>query len=92
LSDKELITRLGRWTDHQVGTIQRFEAGEKDPTAQVWIELRPRADRRLICDGCGGEASGVHETSERWVAYGFRDDYFFFFFFFLKLRAAFPGI
>jgi transposase len=50
-----------------VGTIQRFEAGEKGPTAQVWIELRPRADRRLICDACGSEASGVHETSERWV-------------------------
>jgi len=67
LSDKELITRLGRWTDHQVGTIQRFEAGEKGPTAQVWIELHPRPDRRLICDACGGEASAVHETSERWV-------------------------
>jgi len=67
LSDKELITRLGRWTDHRVGTIQRFEAGEKGPTAQVWIELHPRPGRRLICDACGGEASGLHETSERWV-------------------------
>jgi len=28
--------------DHRMGTIQRFESGEKGPTAQVWIELHPR--------------------------------------------------
>lgn len=67
MSDKELITRLGRWPDHRVGTIERFEAGEKGPTAEVWIELHPQAGRRLICDGCGCEASAVHEISERWV-------------------------
>ncbi len=67
LSAQDLIALLGGWADHEVGTVERFEAGEKGPTAQVWIELHPRRGRRLICDACGGEAASVHETAERWV-------------------------
>ena len=67
MSGKDLIAHLGQWPAHAVGTVQRFEAGEQGPTAQVWIELRPLKGRRLICAGCGGEASHVHELTERWV-------------------------
>lgn len=67
MSGKDLIAHLGQWPRHAVGTVQRFEAGEKGATAQVWIELQPLKGRRLICDGCGGEASHVHELTERWV-------------------------
>lgn len=67
LSGKDLIGYLGQWLDHTVGTVKRFEAGEKGPTPQVWIELHPLRGRTLICDGCGGEASHVHDLSERWV-------------------------
>lgn len=67
MSGKDLIAHLGQWPEHTVGTVQRFEAGEQGPSAEVWIELLPVRARRLVCDGCGGEASGVHETRERWV-------------------------
>lgn len=67
MSGEDLIALLGGWADHTVGTVERFEAGVKGASAQVWIELRPRPGRRLICDCCGVEASSVHDTQERWV-------------------------
>jgi len=65
---KEQITRvLGEWEGYAIGTVGRFEAGQKGPTAQVWIELVPKWGRPMICSGCGRTVRKVHETVERWV-------------------------
>ena len=42
LSAQDLIALLGGWADHEVGTVERFEAGEKGPTAhdRELIEVR----------------------------------------------------
>jgi len=39
---------LGRWEGYRVGTIRRFETGQKGPTAQVWIELQAEPGRPLL--------------------------------------------
>ena len=67
MSDKDVIAQLGQWPDHVVGTVQRFEATDSRPTPEVWIELRPRTGRQLICDACGQQAAVVHDCSERWA-------------------------
>ena len=41
LSKEELTELLGGWRSHHIGTTGRFEAGQKGPAAQVWIELLP---------------------------------------------------
>lgn len=64
---RESIEVLGGWAGYRVGTVQRFEAGEKGPRAQVWIELRPDPRRPLVCDRCGGRCPHVHDSAERWV-------------------------
>ncbi|HON92953.1 MAG TPA: ISL3 family transposase [Sedimentisphaerales bacterium] len=58
---------LGVWEGYRVGTIQRFEAGQKGPTAQVWIELEPQAGRGLICSQCGRRSDQVHDSHVRRV-------------------------
>jgi transposase len=65
--EAESIGRLGVWEGYRVGTVQRFEAGDKGPRAQVWIELHPDLGRVKVCDRCGGECRHVHDVSERWV-------------------------
>jgi len=68
--DDQLTKVLGRWEGYAVGTVQRFEAGDKAPTAQVWIELHPRPERVKVCDGCGETVEGsgaVHDVEPRWV-------------------------
>ena len=50
----EQITRVwGKWEGYRVGTVGRFEAGQKGPAAQVWIELVPRPGRPMVCGGKG---------------------------------------
>lgn len=61
------IDRLGVWEGYEVTDVQRFEAGVRGPKAEAWIELRPRSDAPLLCDGCGEPAEGVHEVTERHV-------------------------
>jgi transposase len=67
LSTEQITTVLGVWEGYRIGTVQRFEAGIKGPTAQVWIELLPEPDRPMICNTCGQMVSQVHETTQRWV-------------------------
>ena len=67
MSTEELTALLGGWEGHRIGTVGRFQADEKGPTAQVWIELLPDPERRMVCSGCGQVVSQVHETTERWV-------------------------
>jgi transposase len=67
LSKDKCIEVLGGWEGHRVGTVERFEAGQRGPRPQVWIELIPLRDAPLRCSGCGGVAAGVHQTTERWV-------------------------
>jgi transposase len=63
----ECIERLGVWDGYRVAAVDRLEAGPRRPRAQVWFELQPVEGRRLVCDGCGGLASAVHDTTERHV-------------------------
>lgn len=58
---------LGEWEVYDTGVIQRFEAGDKGPTAQVWIELHPMAGHGMYCSGCGRLCDKVHDVEERWV-------------------------
>ena len=50
--DRELIARLGGWEGYRVGTVERYEASESCPVAQVWIELL-RKPGPWVCSGCG---------------------------------------
>ena len=53
MSKAQITALLGEWEGYKVGTIQRFEAGQKGPKAQVWIELLPEKKPALVCSGCG---------------------------------------
>ena len=67
MPEAESIGRLGVWEGYRVGTIQRFEAGEKGPRPQVWIELHPDPGRVKVCGRCGGACRHIHDRNERWV-------------------------
>lgn len=67
MPETESIGRLGGWEGYRVGTVQRFEAGDKGPRPQVWIELHPDPGRVKVCDHCGRECRHLHDVSERWV-------------------------
>jgi transposase len=56
------------WNGYRVGTVQRFQGKGGDGSgAEVWIELLPCGNRGMVCSGCGGPATRVHETAERWI-------------------------
>jgi hypothetical protein len=57
---------LGEWEGYQIGTVGRFEGGQKGPTALVWFELVPIPGRPMFWNGCGQATPEVHETTERW--------------------------
>lgn len=67
MSKHELTALLGEWEGHRIGTVGRFEAGQKGPAAEAWIELLPRPDRPMVCSGCRQKVTQVHETIERWI-------------------------
>ncbi len=67
MSKNQLTALLGEWEGHRIGTVGRFEAGEKGPTAQVWIELLPDREHPTVCSGCGQVVTQVHETTQRWI-------------------------
>lgn len=54
------------WKGYQVGTVRRFAAGVKGPTAEVWIDLI-RAPGPFVCSGCGRSCERYHDWEERWV-------------------------
>lgn len=66
MTAQECIGRLGGWEGYVPGTIDRFEAGDKGPTAQVWIVLhRQRGPMR--CSGCGQIVDACHDVTDRWI-------------------------
>jgi transposase len=65
--EAESIGRLGGWEGYRVGTVQRFEAGDKGPRPEVWIELHPDPGRTKACARCGGPCRHIHDVTERWV-------------------------
>lgn len=67
MSRGEISRFLGGWEGYRIGTIQRFAPGEKNVSAEVWIELLPRRRRRMRCSGCGCLVSAVHDFEQRWV-------------------------
>jgi transposase len=67
LSKAQITALLGEWEGYKVGTIQRFEAGQKGATAQVWIALRPKEGGGLICSGCGQVSHQVLDRQWRQV-------------------------
>ena len=67
MSREQITALLGGWEGHRVGSIQRWEAGQKGPTAQVWIELLPEPGRPLICTACGRSSAQVHDRHLRRV-------------------------
>jgi transposase len=67
LSGDDCSRALGRWEGYRIGTVQRFEAGQKGPRAQVWIELVTIRRGLMRCSGCGRFVSDVHDFCERWI-------------------------
>lgn len=67
MSKEELTALLGGWKGCQIGTVGRFEAGVKGPTAQAWIELLADPEQPMVCSGCTQVVAQVHETTERWI-------------------------
>lgn len=63
----ESIGVLGKWEGYSVASIERFEAGEKGPRAEVWMELEPGPVCRMYCSGCGPRVRQIHDLTERWV-------------------------
>lgn len=67
MSNEELSRVLGGWEGYRIGTCERFEAGRKGPTAEVWIELLAGASQAMVCSGCGRPTGRLHDVTERWV-------------------------
>jgi transposase len=67
LSTDQITAVLGGWEGYRIGTAQRFEVGQKGPTAQVWIELLPDYTRPMVCSACGRATHQLHDVEERWV-------------------------
>ena len=67
MTGQECMASLGGWKGYTVGTIQRFEAGGKGPTAQVWMVLHRDRITPMICSGCGQVAGVCHDVTDRWV-------------------------
>jgi transposase len=67
LSTEELTAVLGGWEGYRLGTVGRYEAGDKGPTPQVWIELLPDYGHPMVCGGCGRPTHQLHDVEERWV-------------------------
>lgn len=63
----DCIEALGGWQGYVVGTVQRFDKGEKGAQPQIWIELMPDAESTMLCSGCGKPVEKVHDSTERWV-------------------------
>jgi transposase len=67
LSRDQITAVLGGWEGYRIGTVERFAAGDKGPTAEVWIELLPDYRRPMVCSGCRGVATSLHDLQERWI-------------------------
>lgn len=66
---EELTALLGGWEGYVLGAVGRLEpeADEGRSEEEIWLELRPCADRRKCCSGCGQEVDQVHDVEERWI-------------------------
>ena len=58
------IARLGGWEGYDVSSVRERWVGTQ---RQVWIELKPQAERTLRCSSCGGRAEREHERRRRRV-------------------------
>ena len=58
---------LTGWEGYEVVLVDRFEAGEKGPRPEAWIELRSKSDHKRYCSGCYLPVDHVHDVSERWI-------------------------
>jgi transposase len=67
LSDEQVTALLGGWEGYRLGTCQRFAAGQKGRTAEVWIELLPDYSKPMVCSGCGQSTHQLHDIEERWI-------------------------
>ena len=69
MPELDCIGRLGTWKDYEVTGAERFEAGVRGPTPQVWIELKPSPGSTAVCDGCGERVTSIHDTEGTNEAY-----------------------
>lgn len=42
MANRHVIALVGGWEEYSIGTVERFEASEECPVAQVWIDLERR--------------------------------------------------
>ncbi len=66
MANKDVIALLGGWEGYSLGSVERFEASEECPVAQVWIDLKGGGGP-FICSGCGRPCENYHDFTERWV-------------------------
>lgn len=66
---EELTALLGGWEGDVLGTVGRVEPDEEQGRfkPEIWLELRPLAERRKCCSECGQAVDQVHDFEERWV-------------------------
>ena len=55
------IAWLGGWEGYRVCAVERVSGARPE----IWISLEATAERPALCDGCGQEASGLHEVVMR---------------------------
>ena len=67
MTAQECMSSLGGWKGYVVGTLQRFEAGDKGPAPQVWIVLHRDRVTPMVCGGCGHATLARHDVEDRWV-------------------------
>ncbi len=58
MSEIDITALLGGWEGFHVAGVERVE----QPGPEVWVTLGACDGGGLVCDGCGGAASDVHEV------------------------------
>lgn len=66
MRERDPTVAFDEWDGYLVGTVPQFEASQRCPVAQVWIDRR-RGPGPKVCSGCGMPYDQVHDLTESWV-------------------------
>lgn len=65
MSEQDYSAVLGEWQNYRLGTVSPYRCN--DGSEELWVELVPDPEARMVCDGCCETVFHVHDTVERWV-------------------------
>ena len=63
----EITSILGEWEGYFVSAASRIESKPDGSPPVIEVSLSPNLDRTFVCDGCGCEATTIHELVPRRV-------------------------